>query len=71
MQYMIEVIAEIIESHLLRVGALKALGQRFEPSRPDSNNQSHRMVPQPVFFFAHILTAIVAVKCRQRCLIER
>ena len=32
---MIEVIAEITESHLMRVSALGALGRRFESCRPD------------------------------------
>ena len=36
MQSMIEVIAEITESHLMRVSALGALGRRFESCRPDS-----------------------------------
>ena len=43
MQSTIEVIAEIIESHLLRVGALGALGRRFESCRPDSySNRSQQ-----------------------------
>ncbi len=41
MQSMIEVIAEIIESHLLRVGALGALGRRFESCHPDHLKPSH------------------------------
>ena len=32
------------------ISALGVLGRRFEPSRPDSNNPSHRVVFQPVFF---------------------
>ena len=49
---MIEVIAEITESHLMRVSALGALGRRFESCRPDSNNPSHREESQPLFFIA-------------------
>ena len=51
MQFMIQVIAEIIESHLLRVGALAALGRRFEYLSSDSNNPSHIMISQPVFIY--------------------
>ncbi len=53
---MIEVIAEITESHLMRVSALGALGRRFESCRPDSNNPSHRQVSQPVFFIAYTVS---------------
>ena len=38
------------------------LGRKFESFRPESNNPSHRVDPQPVFFNAHIMPAMVAVK---------
>jgi len=45
-------------------GALGVLGRRFESCRPDSYNPIDRQVSQPVFFNAHIITAMVAVKLR-------
>ena len=37
-------------------GVLGALGSRFESCRPDSNNPSHRLVSQPVFFIGWNMT---------------
>ena len=48
---MIEVIAEITESHLMRVSALGALGRRFESCRPDHLNPSYTSdFPRLAFF---------------------
>ena len=37
------------------LSALRVLGRRFESYRPDSNNQCHIKVSQPVFFIVFIL----------------
>ena len=44
------IINKLIFFSILHTSALGALGRRLESYRPDSNNPSHRIVSQTVFF---------------------
>ena len=59
-------IAISLNFSLVLAGSFGALGRKFESCRPDSNNPSHRMVPQPFFFNTHIMNEMVAVKFRSK-----